>query len=399
MWAAVSVAALGYFVDIFDILLFSIVRIPSLTSLGLSESDAFREGVYIINLQLIGLLLGGIVWGIWADKIGRLSVLYGSILLYSIANLACGYVHTIESYAWFRFIAGFGLAGELGAGITLVSELLSKEQRGWGTTIVTGLGLLGAIAAGVLAETVSWRNCYIVGAILGFLLLFTRIKVGEGSAYKSIKNRSDIKKGSLLLMISSLDRMKRYFQCVFLGFPTITVVYIFATFAPEISKGLNIANPISASYGVIYCYIGIALGDFIYGAFSQLARSRKKSIKVSIIISTIILFIISFFPPNTANYYLIFLVCIGCLTATWGVILSISSEIFGTNLRATATTSVPNMIRGSAALIVYVFSILKQESSAWDVAIFLAFLSLLIAAVSSYFIKETYGVDLEYLEE
>src|SRR5206468_66699 len=190
----VIVAALGYFVDIYDLLLFSIIRIPSLRSLGLNDSQIAKQGLFIINIQMIGLLVGGIIWGILGDKKGRLKVLYASIILYSIGNIANGFVHTVDQYALVRFITGIGLAGELGAGITLVSELLPKEKRGIGTSMVAGIGLTGAVFAFFLKQhfvqpdNTGWRICYFIGGGLGFVLLLLRIGVLESGMFKSIQN-------------------------------------------------------------------------------------------------------------------------------------------------------------------------------------------------------------------
>ena len=399
MWAAVLVAALGYFVDIFDILLFSIVRVPSLTDIGLEQSQIFSKGIFILNLQLLGLLLGGVVWGIWADKVGRLSVLYGSILLYSLANLACAFVQSVEAYAVYRFIAGFGLAGELGAGITLVSELLPKEKRGWGATIVTAFGLLGAVCAGILAEVISWRSCYLIGGILGLLLLVARVKVAEGDAFKSIKNRSDVKKGSLKLLFLSKNRILRYLLCVLLGMPIMAVVYVVSTFAPELGKSLNLDSNITAAKGILFCYIGVSAGDFFFGAISQFYKSRRKANWLSLLICVIVCLLAYVVPPSSANHYYTYALLFGFASANWAVILSTCAESFGTNIRATATTSIPNVIRGGAVLVVAGFSFLKPLILPWHAALITVGLGIVIAGIANLFIRETFAVDLDYIEE
>ena len=163
---AVLVAALGYFVDIYDLILFGAVRGPSLQALGFSPADVQDKGILLLQLQMGGMLVGGILWGIIGDRRGRLSVLFGSIILYSIANLVNGTVDTLTGYAICRVIAGIGLAGELGAGITLVSELMDKERRGLGTTIVAATGILGGVVAGIVGgavpgiPAVDWRTAY-----------------------------------------------------------------------------------------------------------------------------------------------------------------------------------------------------------------------------------------------
>jgi putative MFS transporter len=399
MNAAILVAALGYFVDVFDILLFSILRMPSLTSLGLTEAEAFSAGVRILNFQLIGLLIGGVIWGIWADKVGRLSVLYGSILLYSIANLACVFVQGPEMYAWYRGIAGFGLAGELGAGITLVSELMPAEKRGWGTTIITAVGLFGAVVAGILAEYIPWRDCYLIGAVLGFLLLFARVKVGEGEAFTAIKERKDLKKGNLFILFSTKSRFIKYISCVVLGFPIVCAIYLIATFAPEIGKGLMIASPLTAAQGVIFCYIGISLGDFLFGGLSQYFRSRKKSALLSIIGTFLVVCFGFFSPPQSSFDYYLFAGILGFITANWALILSIAAESFGTNIRATVTTSVPNVIRGSAALFVFLFAEGKIFLDPWNSALCATLFAVICSSIALFAVEETFGRNLSFTED
>src|SRR6187402_2881858 len=188
----VIVAALGYFVDIYDLLLFGIVRKASLTDLGII-GDANRDaGEFLISMQMYGMLLGGIFWGILGDKKGRLSVLFGSIITYSIANIANGMVHSVEAYAFWRLIAGVGLAGELGAGITLVAETLPKNKRGYGTMIVASVGLTGAVVANLVYQIFGdWRLCYYAGGVLGLLLLFLRVSVRESGLYKQVVSQDE----------------------------------------------------------------------------------------------------------------------------------------------------------------------------------------------------------------
>ncbi|MBL7661159.1 MFS transporter [bacterium] len=397
--AAVVVAALGYFVDVFDLLLFSILRVPSLKELGLNDAQILEQGIHILNLQLGGLIFGGIIWGILGDKFGRLSILFGSIFLYSIANIACAFVQNVETYALLRFIAGLGLAGELGAGITLVSELLSKEDRGWGTTLVTAVGVAGAIVAGLLAQVVSWRVCYFIGGVLGLLLLVARVSVSESEAFKAIKSKSQVKRGSILMLFSTWDRVKRYLLCILLGFPIMFVVYIFVTFSPEISKGLNITGAVSAGTGIVFCYIGITIGDFLFGALSQILKSRRRASLLSLLGLTVGLLILWLAPPRSTATIYIYCTCLGLLSANWAVLLTSAAEQFGTNLRATAATSIPNMVRGSAILSTLCFKDLKSYFSPFDSALIVGFASILIAFIALQFLEETYGKDLDFIEE
>lgn len=399
MRAALWVAALGYFVDVFDILLFSILRIPSLRDLGLTDAEVTRQGLFILNLQLAGLISGGILWGIWGDKFGRLSVLFGSILLYSCATLACAFVQNVEMYAALRFIAGFGLAGELGVGITLVAEILPPEKRGWGTTFVTAVGVMGAVVAGLLGELLHWRTCYFIGGVLGLFLLLARFSVAESGAFLSIKARESVRRGSIRMLFSSPSRVLRYLWCILLGFPIMYVVYIVVTFSPEIGRSLALEDAVSAAKAVMFCYIGITLGDFLFGALSQWLQSRKRASLVSLLSLFLALLMFWIYPPRTAEQFYAYAIMLGLCSANWAVLVTTVAEQFGTNLRATATTSIPNMVRGSAILLTLVFQQLKESHAPFGSALLTGFASVAIALVALMFLKETYGADLDFVEQ
>lgn len=274
--APVIVAALGYFVDIYDLLLFGIVRLPSLASLGLSEADISKVGASILNWQMTGLLIGGILWGVLGDKKGRLSVLFGSIITYSIANIACGFVQDPTTYKLLRFVAGIGLAGELGAGITLVSEILPKHLRAIGTSLVAGIGLLGAVVAYFTVEYFSWRYAYFIGGGLGISLLLLRIGVFESGIFKDLKNQKHIQKGNFFSLFNNKDRLSRYLKCIGIGLPTWFVIGILATFSNEFGKALGIAEPVKPGLSIMWCYVGLSIGDLSSGFLSHWLESRKK---------------------------------------------------------------------------------------------------------------------------
>lgn len=399
MNATIIVAALGYFVDVFDLLLFSILRVPSLKDLGLTDAEILEKGLQILNLQLLGLILGGVIWGIIGDKLGRVSVLFGSILIYSIANIGCAYVESIEIYSYLRFLAGFGLAGELGAGITLVSELLPKEKRGWGTTLVTGVGVAGAIAAGILGDILPWRDCYLIGGTLGIFLLFARMKVAESGAFKSILTKSEVHRGSLLMLLSSTKRVKKYLQCILMGLPLMFVIYVFVTLSPELGKSLGISEPVSAALAVMYCYIGITTGDVLFGALSQILKSRKLPCLISQGFVALGLIFVWFVPPSSPTQFYIYAAILGMACANWAVLLTTTSEQFGTNLRATVTTSVPNMIRGSAIGLTLCFTEIKTIVPSFEAALLVGAISLLIGALAVWKLEETYARDINFLEK
>jgi len=397
----VIVAALGYFVDIYDLLLFQIVRVKSLESLGYFGLDNQLAGEYIINRQMIGLLIGGIIWGVMGDKRGRLSVLFGSIVLYSLANIATGFIQTKEQYALLRFVAGVGLAGELGAGITLVAELLPKEKRGIGTSLVAGIGLLGAVLANLVSKTVDWRYCYFVGGGLGFLLLILRISVFESSMFNKIKELN-VARGSLIMFFNNKDRLRRYLCSILIGLPTWFIIGVLVAFSKEFAEKIGVNGTISPGDATMYAYAGISVGDVLIGFVSKWLKSRKKALFLFYGL-TIIGILIYFFatPGSSAGFYLL-CAYLGFSSGFWAIFVTMAAEQFGTNLRATAATTVPNMVRGALPLVIGLFKYLRGENA--DAAQFIhaglvtAGIVMSIAIVAAIFTKETYGKDLNYVE-
>lgn len=394
----VMVAALGYFVDIYDLVLFSIVRQPSLSALGLSGHDLEESGLLLLNIQMVGMLVGGLVWGILGDKKGRLSVLFGSIVMYSLANILNAYVVNVSQYAILRFVAGFGLAGELGAGITLVSEILKKEHRGWGTTIVATVGVSGAILAGVLGLKLEWTTCYLVGGILGLALLLLRIGVFESGMYKSVKEAGH-QLGSLSLLFCNKRRLGIYLRCILVGLPIWYSIGILITLSPELGKELGIIGDIKPALSIMYCYAGVTLGDLCSGVLSQLMRSRKKVL--ILFVSATLVMVLAYFFMNGArvqSFYILFLI-LGFAAGYWAVLITTASEQFGTNIRATVTTSVPNFIRASLVPITILYTTLQTFGVLkLNAAMFTGILCCAIALVAALGLKESYHKDLDYHE-
>jgi MFS family permease len=394
----VMVAALGYFVDIYDLVLFSIVRKPSLTAIGLSGVALEQQGLWLLNIQMIGMLIGGLVWGVLGDKKGRLSVLFGSIILYSAANLLNAYVVNITQYSILRFVAGFGLAGELGAGITLVSEILRKEDRGWGTTIIATVGVSGAIFAGILGLNFQWTTCYIIGGTLGLGLLLMRVGVFESGMYKLTKE-SHHKLGSLLLLFSSKQRIFTYIKCILIGLPIWYTIGILITLSPELGKELHIQGEIKPALSILFTYAGVTLGDFGSGLMSQLMKSRKKVLQL-FVLATLIMVVAYFFMDGATvtQFYILFFI-LGFAAGYWAVLITTSSELFGTNIRATVTTSVPNFIRAALVPISIVYTSLQgigilklQAALATGVA------CCVIAFVAATLLRESFHNDLNFHE-
>ncbi|MDG1252957.1 MAG: MFS transporter [Schleiferiaceae bacterium] len=392
---AVWVAALGYFVDIYDLLLFSIIRVPSLESLG--AMNVFESGLLIINMQMLGLLLGGILWGVLGDKLGRTRVLFLSILIYSIANIANGFVQNLDQYTWIRFIAGIGLAGELGAGITLVAELLPKDKRGLGTSLVAGIGLTGAVAAFFIAQNFEWRTCYFIGGGMGFLLLFLRLGVFESNLFEQTVKKTHVARGNFLALFANRERALRYLRCILIGLPTWFVIGILVSFSKEFGSYLGIQEPIDPGRGILYSYAAIAVGDVLIGLLSQKLQSRKKALHVFYGIT--VLGMILFFNSSSAE--MLYFACgvLGFGTGFWAIFVTIGAENFGTNLRATAATTIPNMVRGSLNGISALFLFLVAQTSYISAGIWTAVIVMAITYWAVSGLKETFGKDLDYLEE
>ena len=393
----VIVGALGYFVDIYDLLLFGIIRKPSLASLGLTPAQVLTEGEFIISIQMIGLMLGGILWGVIGDKKGRLSVLFGSILLYSLANIANGMVHTVEQYAWLRFIAGIGLAGELGAGITLVSELLSKEKRGIGTSLVAGIGLTGAVVAYFISKEFDWRICYYIGGAMGFLLLLLRVSVFESGMFKQVKDMK-VSKGNFFAFFTNSHRFSTYIKCILIGLPTWFVIGVLVTFSDKFGLELGIQDVIEPGKAIMFAYVGISLGDVTIGLVSQWLKSRKKALYIFYVLTMICMAL--FFSQSGGTSLNMYLICgaLGFATGFWAIFVTIAAEQFGTNLRATAATTVPNMVRGALPLIILLFKWLRENTNYITGGIITGSVIMAITWTAAYYTKETFGKDLQYIE-
>lgn len=395
--STVIVAALGYFVDIYDLLLFSIVRVQSLKDIGVADDQLLNIGLSLLNWQMIGMLMGGIAWGVMGDKRGRLSVLFGSIILYSLANIANGFVETVEQYRWLRLVAGIGLAGELGAGITLVSEVMSKEKRGIGTTIVATIGILGAVVAYFVATHWNWRTAYFVGGGLGLALLILRISVYESGMFKNIK-QAEVSKGNFFMLFANRDLFFKYTKCILIGLPTWYVVGILVTAAREFSQAYGMAEVADPGRAVMWCYTGLTLGDLSSGLLSQLLKSRKKAMFVFLTLSALtIAFYLSSGAITLSQFYTkAFLLGYG--VGYWAIFVTIASEQFGTNIRATVTTTVPNFARGSLVPISMSFAYLQQYTTLVGSAVAVGAVCMLIAFVALSYMKETFHKDLDYLE-
>lgn len=393
----VIVAALGYLVDMYDLFLFNIVRVPSLRDLGLTGDELLTKGLFILNVQMAGMLLGGMLWGILGDKKGRLSVLFGSILLYSLANIANGFVATYDQYLILRFIAGIGLAGELGAGITLVAEILPKEIRGYGTTLVATVGLLGAILAYFVADMFDWRVSYFVGGALGICLLFMRVGVFESRAFLHIKNKQ-VKRGNFLMLFSNWNRFTKYIFSILIGTPIWFVSGVLIFFSPEFGVALGISEPVIAGKAVMLAFAGQVLGDIASGYLSQRFRSRKKGMLIFLLGSYA--FMLVYLLTQTQSLTMFYVICaaLGFFNGYWALFVTIAAELFGTNLRATVATTVPNFVRASVIPISALFLLARSNFGITTGAVLVGTLVVGIALLALWRLEETFSKDLNYEE-
>lgn len=394
----VMVAALGYFVDIFDLLLFSIVRVQSLKDLGVAEADLLATGIRLINTQMAGLLIGGFLWGIVGDRAGRISVLFGSIALYSIANIANGFVTSVDHYAQLRFIAGLGLAGELGAGISLASELLPRTLRGLGTTFIASIGVLGATFAAVVAEFADWRIAYIIGGIMGICLLALRVNARESGLYETLARREGVSRGNVLLLFTRPALFKKYLAVILVGAPIWGIVGLFITFTPEFAKDFGMTTIPKAGMAVLSCYAGLAVGDLFSGVLSQFLRSRRKAVAVSL--GLLVMFIAVYVGLRHDSLLLYYLSCglLGLGAGYWAMFVQIGAEQFGTNIRATAATTIPNLVRGLTIPMTAGFHALIPQLGVTGSGLAVMAVAITLALAALFTLKETFDTDLDYLE-
>jgi MFS transporter, putative metabolite:H+ symporter len=395
----VIVAALGYFVDIYDLVLFSIVRVPSLKSLGVSGKELTDYGVDLLNMQMAGMLVGGIIWGVLGDRKGRLKIMFGSIFLYSIANIANGMISSIPAYYALRFVAGIGLAGELGAGITLVSEVLHKSIRGYGTMLVASVGVSGAILANIIANAYDWRHAFVIGGLLGLLLLITRMRVAESGMFKAMDAKAGIGRGKMQALFTDRKRFFRYLNSILIGVPIWFVVGILITFSPEFARSFGTTGAVSAGNAVMFCYFGLIFGDLSSGLLSQVLKSRKKVILLYMFLT--IAAVALYFLQGSRSPAFFYGVCcaLGFAIGYWAIFVTVAAEQFGTNLRATVATTVPNFVRGMVVPITLLFQYFRHPFGLAGGALTVGAICTLAAFVALTALEETFHKDLDYFEE
>lgn len=393
----VIVAALGYLVDMYDLFLFLIVRVQSLTDLGLEGEELLSTGTLLLNMQMAGLLIGGIFWGILGDKRGRLSVLFGSILIYSLANIGNGLVSNTTEYAVLRFIAGIGLAGELGAGITLVVEILPKSIRGYATTLVATAGVFGSILAYLVTDLFDWRMSFFIGGGLGLLLLILRLRVFESGIFLKIKQKK-IQRGNILMLFNNWGRFLKYMRSILIGLPIWFIIAVLITFSPEFGQAMGLDAPVEAGKAVILSFAAQVLGNLSSGLLSQYLKSRKKAIGVFILLSLCFILLYLLLPFKSTEVFYAICIGLGFANGYWPLFVTVAAELFGTNLRATVATTVPNFVRGAVIPITSLFLLARQYMGIIYAALAVGLLTVVIALIALRRLHETFSKDLNYNE-
>ncbi|MGE3771013.1 MAG: MFS transporter [Bdellovibrionales bacterium] len=393
--ATVIVTALGYFIDLFDYYIFLITRITVLKDFGLDGAALTDTGLYLVNLQFGGLLVGGLIFGVLGDKIGRKQSLLGSILLYSLATLASGLTHDLDTFAVLRFIAGVGIAGEVGVGVTMVAETMDKNRRGLGVTVFIGVGLLGVVAAALASEVLHWRTCYIVGGLAGLALLVTRIWVMEAQMFTKLDK--GVVRGSFRLLFSSRENIRRYVLCIIMAIPVFFGVSIIATLSPELSTALGANPPASVSTTMVIAYTMMVLGEIVIGLLSQYLQSRRKVIAVFLALMLLALAIGFNSGSLTATGYYVLAAIVGFFMGYWVNFIALSAEQFGTNIRSLAANTIPNFARGSVILINTAFLALKDDGVVYAAGV-VGFICILSALFAVWKVPETFGKDLDYVD-
>jgi MFS transporter, putative metabolite:H+ symporter len=396
-YGAILFAGLGYFVDIFDLLLFAVVRVASVRDLGAGDRT-IEVGTLLQNSQLIGLMVGGLVWGMLGDRRGRRSALYGSILLYSLANIANAFVTSVPQYAAWRFVAGFGLAGELGAALTLVSEMVDRRERGTATTLVATIGVMGAVAAAIVGELVPWRTAYLIGGGLGLALLMLRFRLRDSAMFGRTRDLG-VRRGDVWRLVSNPDRAARYLRAILIGVPVWFTNGILITFSPELSKALGVIGDVTPGRAVLVYYAATTFGDLSSGLLSQWLRSRRRSVAIFYVCCVIgVVAYLSGIARTPAAFYAI-CAWLGFATGFWAVMVTMAVEQFGTDLRATAATSVPTFVRASAVPMTFAFFALRHNLGIVGAAALVGTVAFGLATFALWRQPETYGRDLDYVED
>ncbi|MFA6259842.1 MAG: MFS transporter [Bacteroidia bacterium] len=405
----VIIAALGYFVDIYDLVLFNVVKKESLEFIGLTGEALKKYDISLFNWQMTGMLMGGLLWGILGDKAGRIQVLFGSIILYSLANLANAFVTNTDTYAICRILAGIGLAGELGAGITLVVESMEKSKRGWGTMIIVTFGALGGVAARLVGgngaelaaffhlDIAAWQMAYIVGGVMGIMLLVLRVGAFESGMFHTMIN-SKVSRGNFFMLFSTRKRTLTYLASVVIGLPIWFVIGVLINQSHTLAAYIGVEGEVHVADSVMWSYIGLSVGDLISGALSQWLKSRRKVIFIYLMILALTVLFYVFNHHVSLDWFHFMCMMLGASTGFWALFVTVASEQFGTNLRSTVTNTAPNFVRGATVPITKSFEGLIPLLGVGMAAISVGGVCILLSFLATWYIKESFSKDLDYFE-
>jgi MFS transporter, putative metabolite:H+ symporter len=396
----IIVSALGFFVDLYDIMALAAIGENSLRSIGIAEAAIKKELTYLQSMQMWGMLLGGFLWGIIGDKYGRLKVLFGSIILYSVFTLLNAFVTGINGYAACRFFAGLGLAGELGAGITLVSEQMRKEKRGLGPAIIAGFGVLGAIVAVIIGKNYDWKTVYIVGGTLGFGLLLLRLGVVESGLF-TIARKSNIARGSFMVILKNKEHLKKFACILLVGMPGWFVNGVMMQLSNFISKSMGM-NPLpDKGKVIIYFFIALSLGDVMGGVVSQWLKSRKKSIYIFLLLHLLMLVLFFTVAKNSVQLYYFIFAGLGLSVGFVIQLFTLAAEQFGTNIRTLVTSSGLNLVRGWVIPLAALFTWMNEGLLIieWKSAAVIAFVVVAVSFWALSQLEETFDKDLAFVNE
>ena len=395
---SVAAAALGYFVDLYDIVIFGVVRVASLTDLGITGADNTSWGIQLLNLQMTGMLIGGVAWGILGDKLGRRTALLATIGLYSLANIANGFVTSVGQYAVLRFVAGVGLAGELGMGVTLVAELMPARYRGYGTTVISFLGLLGALTASYIGVLLEWRMAYVAGGVMGLAVMGARW-YGLRESEMFVARRAQAQHaGDVRLLFKSVSTTGKFLAVIAVGVPIWYVSALFVNLAPEYGKALNLTEPLSVAQALRWQAVGLAIGSALTGLLSEWLGSRKRVLYGCFVALVALVGVLLSLDGASVAAYCAVMFAIGLGQGYWTVFITTAAEQFGTNIRATVATSVPNFVRAMVVPITLGLQLIWGATGLVGGTLLIGAVVFGLGFLALYGLQETWGKNLDYAE-
>jgi MFS transporter, putative metabolite:H+ symporter len=381
----------GYFIDIFDLVLFSTLRISSFEELKITDPTYWT--VVFFNLQMTGILVGGIFWGKMADIKGRSWSFMGTILVFSIANIINGLTSSLTVYGICRFIAGFGLAGEMGSGIALICEKVPDEKRSLYLGFVSSLGCIGAVLSGWLGDIVYWRYLFIGSGFAGILLTLLRKNLLEPDLFRKTATLN-IPRGQWKTLFQSPPDLIRFILLIFLGIPMWYIIGILWSFSTEMTSTIGL-NIFTSGQAILWGYVGVWMGDMLMPFVSQFLKSRIFTIQICLIMMLLgVIYLFQFQPHSLLSFQLTH-IFLGFTIGYWAVYATLCGESFGTNIRALTSTSLPSLIRFSSIPMMIIYQYGRDENEL-NIALGMGLTVLCISMITTYFIKDTFQKDIDF---